>query len=238
MDNIIGEAVSLSRVLHSLMFVCLATKTLATSWGEEMPQGLLPTRAVQQGSEQCGIYRHRGTAPGNRGATCRPERVNILKDPCLLQYSLLHSLSLPVRGAFLPFQRWAGGSRAKAASIGLSVFLWPEVPSFIKDCILHLFYLWVWIFLKKLLPGGRMRICTIMPCKNWLYLQRQQQLWSFWYANQLLLVKLPSLEKRLLLKCKDSLQGCVALFFQGREIINCRDLSTMLCFSQHLEGAC
>lgn len=194
---------------------------------------------------------HQGCAAGVRAVwylqaqrhCSRKQRSNVqtwevLKDPCLLRYSLLHSLSLPVRGAFLPFQRWAGGSRAKAASIGLSVFLWPEVPSFIKDCILHLFYLWVWKILKNLLPGGRMRICTIMPCKNWVYLQRQQQLWSFWYANQLLLVKLPSLEKRLLLKCKDSLQGCVALFFQGREIINCRDLSAMLCFSQHLEGAC
>lgn len=171
-----------------------------------------------------GIYRHRGTDPGNRGGMCRPGRVNILKDPFLLQYSLLHRPGLPVRGAaFLPFQRWAGSSRAKAASISLGVFLWLKV-----DCILHLLQFWVWIFLKNLFPGGRMRICTIMPCKNWLYLQRQQQLWSFWYTNQLLLVKFPSLEKRLLLKCKDSLQGCVALFFQGREIINCSDLSAML----------
>lgn len=119
---------SLEKLVFGFMLVFLATKPLATSWGDEMPQGLLPTRAVQQGSEKCGICRHRGTAPGNRGGMCTFERVNILKDPCLLQHSLLHSLNLPVRGAaFLPFQRWAGGSKAKAASVSLKVFLWLEV---------------------------------------------------------------------------------------------------------------
>lgn len=129
LDDITGGAVSLSPVLQSSMLVCLATKTLATSWAEEMPQGLPPTRAVWQGAEKCGIYRHRGTAPGNRGGMCRPETINILKGACLLQHSLLHSLNLPVRGAaFLPSQRWAGGSKAKlllSAPVSSHCLRWP-----------------------------------------------------------------------------------------------------------------
>lgn len=140
LNNVTGGAVSLPSVLHGFMPVCLATKTLASCWGEVIPQGLVPTRAVQRGPQKCGVYSCRstvacsateqGTAPVKREGMWRPETVtvNTLKDPCLLLYSLLHSLNLPLRGtACLPFQSWVRGSKAKTVSISLSVFLWLEV---------------------------------------------------------------------------------------------------------------
>lgn len=144
LENIFGETASLSPVLHGFMFVCLATKTLPTSWCEEMLQRLLPTRAVHQGSEKRGVYSHRGTAPGNRGGMCRPETVNLLKDPWLLLYSLLHNpKSSCWRGNFSAFPEVSRRQQSKGC------FYQPQClpmawsgpthdPSFIKDCTLHL----------------------------------------------------------------------------------------------------
>lgn len=137
LGNVTGEAVSRPPVLHGFMLVCLATKTLASSCGEVIAWGLIPIRAVQRGPQKCDVYSCRGTAacgatgwgaaPEKRGGVWRPETVtvNTLKDPCLLLYSLLQSLNIPLRGtACLPFQ----SSKAKAVSINcLNVFLWLEV---------------------------------------------------------------------------------------------------------------